>query len=345
MIKYIGSKRLLVSLIVEIVDALPNVERVTDLFSGTSRVGMALKRSGRWVRSNDHNLYAHALATCHVAADADEYGAHALRLIQELETAPPIDGWFTETYCRQARFFHPDNGVKIEGIRTYLDTLDLEPTLRQIALVSLMEAADRVDSTTGVQMAFLKKWAPRALKPLAMRLPEMISGPSEATHLEAVEAAQLPADLVYLDPPYNQHAYHSNYHIWETLIRWDNPEVYGVARKRIDCKTRKNPFNSKPKIAEAMAQVIHACTAPYLLVSFNNEGYLHRTEIEEMLRKKGAVETFSVDHPRYVGAKIGIFNPQGERVGAVSHTKNKELLFVVAPEAKLLEPVREAMNQ
>ena len=111
MIKYIGSKRLLVSRIVEIVDALPNVERVTDLFSGTSRVGMAIKRSGRWVRSNDHNLYAHALATCHVAADADAYGSKALQLIEELKKTPSIDGWFTETYCRKARFFHPDNGV------------------------------------------------------------------------------------------------------------------------------------------------------------------------------------------------------------------------------------------
>ena len=155
----------------------------------------------------------------------------------------------------------------------------------------------------------------------------------------------IPADLVYLDPPYNQHAYHSNYHIWETLIRWDEPEVYGVAQKRMDCKTRKNPFNSKRKIAEAMTEVIDACTSPYLLVSFNNEGYLHRTEIEEMLSKKGVIETFSIDHPRYVGAKIGIFNPKGERVGAVSHTKNKELLFVVAPHADLLVPVREAMNQ
>ena len=83
-----------------------------------------------------------------------------------------------------------------------------------------------------------------------------------------------------------------------------------------------------------MAQVIHACTAPYLLVSFN-EGYLHRTEIE-MLRKKGAAETFSVDHPRYVGAKIGI-SISRRTSRAVSHTEQGAA--VVAPEAKLLEPV------
>ena len=89
-------------------------------------------------------------------------------------------------------------------------------------------------------------------------------------------------------------------------------------------KHEKNPFNSKRKIAEAMTEVIDACTSPYLLVSFNNEGYLHRTEIEEMLSKKGVIETFSIDHPRYVGAKIGIFNPKANELErlAIRKTRN-----------------------
>ncbi len=343
MIKYIGSKRLLVSKIVEIIDALPEIEQVTDLFSGTSRVGMALKKSGRLVRANDHNHYAHMLGLCHVAADANHLTEPALDLIKELETAPPVDGWFTQTYCRDSRFFHPDNGVIIEGMRRHLDSLELEPTLRAIGLVSLMEAADRVDSTTGVQMAYLKKWAARALKPLSLRLPEMLPGKGEATQLDATEAATLPADLVYMDPPYNQHDYHSNYHLWETLIRWDEPEVYGVACKRIDCKTHKNPFNSKRKIATAMAAVVEACRAPYMVVSFNNEGFLGREQIESMLEKKGKIEVFSLDHPRYVGARIGIYNPKGKKVGKITHTRNKELLFVVAPDEADLDPVREIM--
>jgi len=344
MIKYIGSKRLLVSRIVEIIDALPDVKEVTDLFSGTSRVGMALKKSGRRVRANDHNHYAYMLGLCHVAADAERLTKPALKLLEELKKAPSEDGWFTQNYCRQARYFHPDNGVRIEGIRNHLAKLDLDPLLYAIGMVALMEAADRVDSTTGVQMAYLKQWAPRALKPLNLRLPELLPGDGEATRLEAFEAAALPADLVYLDPPYNQHAYGGNYHLWDTLVLWDQPEVYGVARKRIDCKTRKSPFNSKRKISAAMAEVIEACTSPYLVLSFNNEGFLGREEIEEMLRAKGAVEVFALDHPRYVGARIGIYNPKGKKVGRISHTQNKELLFVVAPEDAQLDPVRAVMG-
>lgn len=343
MIKYIGSKRLLVSRIADIVNSFPDVTEVTDVFSGTSRVGMELKKSGYRVRANDHNHYAHMLGCCHVAADADRWTEPAQALLTELQAAPSVDDWFTRIYCRESRFFHPDNGVRIEGIRVALENMELDDTLRAIAMVALMEAADRVDSTTGVQMAYLKKWAPRALKPLTLRLPLLLPGEGAATRLDAADAAALPADLIYMDPPYNQHSYHSNYHIWETLTRWDSPEVYGVARKRIDCREKKNPFNSKRKITEAMARVIEACNAPFLVVSFNNEGFLPRESIEEMLKKKGTVEVFSLDHPRYVGSRIGIYNPKGEKVGRVTHTRNKELLFVVAPHESLLDPVREAM--
>ena len=100
-------------------------------------------------------------------------------------------------------------------------------------LTSLLEAADRVDSTTGLQMAYLKSWAPRSFASLELRLPEPVVGPAgSVTRLDAnALAAQLEVDLVYVDPPYNQHSYFSNYHVWETLVRWDAPEGYGIARR------------------------------------------------------------------------------------------------------------------
>ena len=49
----------------------------------------------------------------------------------------------------------------------------------------------------------------------------------------------------------NQHSYRGNYHIWETLVRWDKPEVYGTACKRVDCRSYQSPFNSKRRFREA----------------------------------------------------------------------------------------------
>ena len=156
--------------------------------------------------------------------------------------------------------------------------------------------------------------------------------------MEAQQAAQtIKADLAYLDPPYNQHKYLGNYHIWESLVLWDKPEVYGIACKRVDCRTRKSIFNSKPQFHNAMKDVVNALNSSYLVVSFNNEGYITRQDMEEMLSNKGVVQTLTVDYKRYVGAQIGIHNQKGQRVGEVSHLENKEFIFVVTPEAINLE--------
>lgn len=331
MIKYLGSKRALLDRIVEAVRGrLPEGGRVCDLFSGSARVGHALKRDGFQVWSNDHNAYAHTLATAYVQADRNRWLEPATRVLADLAEVKPEAGWFTRTFCEEARFFHPDNGARIDAMRQRIATLSLEPELEAIALVSLMEAADRVDSTAGVHMAYMKRWAPRALKPLELRMPGLLPGAGRATCLDAVEAAaHVEADLVYLDPPYNQHSYLANYHCWESLVRWDKPEVYGVAQKRVDVRERKSAFNSRPRIGPALGAVVERLRAPNLIVSFNDEGYLSRDDLTDMLSARGHVQVIEIERPRYVGARIGIHNPKGEKVGAVGRLKNVERLFVV----------------
>jgi len=163
------------------------------------------------------------------------------------------------------------------------------------------------------------------------RKPGVADGPCRATHRDAVELApEVEADLVYLDPPYNQHSYLGNYHCWESLVLWDKPETYGIANKRIDVKTRKSAFNSKPGIAPALQAVIEGLKAPKLIVSFNDEGYLGRDQLVGMLSGRGEVQVIEIARPRYVGARIGIHNPKGEKVGAVGRLRNVEYLFVVS---------------
>lgn len=334
MIKYIGSKRRLVPVILEAVAGLTERGVVLDLFSGTSRVGHALKAAGHRVVANDHNAYAATLARCYVQSDVEEVGVRAQSLIDEFSRLEGRPGYFTETFCEKSRFFKPKNGARVDAIRDAIAAKHLEPELEAVLLVSLMEAADRVDSTTGVQMAYLKSWAPRADKDLELRLPALLpraaGGKGEAHELDAIEAAStLEGDVAYLDPPYNQHKYLGNYHVWETLVRWDAPEAYGVAMKRVDCRERRSAFNSKPAFAAAMAALIEVVRAPRLVVSFNDEGYIDREAMVALLSTRGDVQVYEHDYKRYVGAQIGIFSPSGEKVGKVGHLRNKELLFVV----------------
>lgn len=337
MIKYLGSKRTLVPAILEAVGAVGAGLTVLDLFSGTSRVGHALKRAGYRVIANDHNAYAATLARCYVQADAEDVRRDAETLIREFNQMPGEAGYFTQTFCQDSRFFMPANGRRIDAIREAIAQRSLDPELEAVMLVSLMEAADRVDSTTGLQMAYLKSWAPRAHKDLELRVPDVLpraqAGKGIAHQLDALDAAsRLNADIAYLDPPYNQHSYLGNYHIWESLIAWDKPRVYGVACKRTDVRTRKSPFNSRRSAHDAMRATLAALRTPVVIMSFNNEGYFTRQTMEAMLGELwgGAARVTTIEHDfkRYVGAQIGIHNQTGAKVGAVSHLRNTEYLFV-----------------
>jgi adenine-specific DNA-methyltransferase len=331
MIKYLGSKRTLLPPIVAAVQQVGG-GHVLDLFSGTARVGHALKAAGLQVTANDHNAYAATLARCYVETDLDQIIGME-RLIAELNALPGRAGYFTETFCHKSRFFKPHNGARIDAIRERIATLDLPPAWEAVALVALMEAADRVDSTTGVQMAYLKQWAPRALRDLELRVPAVLNraaaGKGQALHMDALDAAATACDVLYLDPPYNQHKYLGNYHIWESLVRWDKPEVYGIACKRVDVRTRGSAFNSRPRILEALRTVIARTPARAIVVSFSDEGYVTREQIVELLEARGPVAVHTHDYKRYVGAQIGIHNPAGEKVGTVGKLRNEEYLFVV----------------
>ena len=333
MIKYLGSKRRLIPSIIGAVASLPGARSVLDLFAGTSRVGLALKSAGYRVVANDHNAYAATLARCYVQADRERLLADAARLVAELNALPGSPGYFTDTFCERARYFQPKNGARVDAIREAIARKGLAPELEAVLLTSLMEAADRVDSTTGQQMAYLKEWAPRAHHDLALRVPDLVAraahGPGEAHQEDALVAAKREADVAYLDPPYNQHKYLGNYHVWESLVLWDKPAVYGTACKRVDCRTRSSDFNSRPRFVEAMRAVIERVRARWLVVSFSDEGYIAREAMEALLATRGPVRVIAHDYQRYVGAQIGIYNPAGEKVGRVGHLRNREFLFVV----------------
>ncbi len=337
MIKYLGSKRVLMPRIVEVVRALGSeVRTVLDLFSGTSRVGHALKREGYRVIANDHNAYAATLARCYVQAD-DELAGRAAEVLREMSALPSAPGYFTETFCERSRFFRPENGARVDAMREHIERAGYDAELKAVLLVALMEAADRVDSTTGVQMAYLKKWAPRAMKEIELRMPELIARPAhgkcEASQQDALQAATMhAADAVYLDPPYNQHSYLGNYHVWESLVRWDKPASYGVACKREDVRQRQSRFNSKRACAESLATVIANLRAPNVIVSFNDEGFVSLDDLRDMMAGRGHVLTLAFDFKRYVGAQIGIYNPSGLKVGTVGRLRNVEYMVIATRE-------------
>ena len=335
MIKYIGSKRRLVPVLGDLFSRLGATTAV-DLFTGTTRVAQEWKRRGAFVTAVDSARYSAVLGECYIATDAGQVDRAGLdEVISHLQSLPGIDGYVTETFSRTARYFQEANARRIDAIRDAIEAGWADHPWRPILLTSLLLAADRVDSTTGLQMAYLKEWSPRSYQPLELRLPDLLSGSGAAYRGDAVELVDRlsPVDLAYLDPPYNQHRYVGNYHVWETLVAWDSPDHYGVACKRVDVRdpVTSSVFNRRREAPDALARLVRAVRAEVVVISGSDEGWVTLDDLADMAGGRGAVEVLTFDSKRYVGAQIGIYNPTGKRVGQVGRTRNTEYLVVAGP--------------
>jgi len=353
MIKYIGSKRKLLPQVEAAVRSCidPNdcskPPVVADLFSGAGHVSRHLKSCGYRVYANDMQMYAMTITKAYLrssrgaAWDCDEL----IELMQEAAEKGDCSGeepYFVKAFCGPgdrlpAKFFQNKNGWKAHFMREVLESIPLTLNQKAMGITMLMEALDRVDNTTGVQMAYLKKWCKRSHNDLALRSLSIPDGPVGEAFTGRAEdffekwgSKLAPVDIAYLDPPYNQHNYRGNYHIWETLVRWDKPERYGKAQKRVDIKAAhtKSDFNSKRKAISAMEKLVASIRARFIVVSFSNEGFIPRHEMIRILSTRGEVFDQSHEYKRYVGAQIGIHNLKGEKVGEVSHLTNKEFIYI-----------------
>ncbi|MDQ1430342.1 MAG: adenine-specific DNA-methyltransferase [Actinomycetota bacterium] len=343
MIKYLGSKRRLVPVLSRLCEAA-GARTALDLFTGTTRVAQAFKQTGAHVTAVDTARYSEMFSRAYVATDAHAVDHRALAdAIAELNALPGEPGYFTDTFCVRSRFFQPENGARVDAVRAAIEREHAGTPWYPILLTSLVEAADRVDSTAGVQMAYVKQWAPRSFSPLTLRVPDLLPGPGRAIRGDALDLAATldPCDLAYLDPPYNQHRYFTNYHVWETLIAGDEPDHYGVACKRVDARddATKSEFNARRRMPDALRRVIADVQARVVVVSYNDESWVTAEELRDMCAVHGHVELLSFDSRRYVGAQIGIHNPQGERVGTVSHVRNREYLAVAGDRREVVRLV------
>jgi len=335
MIKYLGSKKRLVPVLGDLFQK-SGAETVLDLFTGTTRVAQEFKRRGGVVTAVDLSRYSKVFGDCWIATDSRSVEQQDLQnAVAYLNSLKGQAGYFTETFCIKSRFFQPHNGERVDVIRDALESEFKNSHLYPILLTSLILAADRVDSTTGVQMAYVKKWADRSFKQMELKIPELLSGGGTAIQGDAVALAPNlpPFDLAYLDPPYNQHRYFSNYHIWETLVAWDAPEHYGVACKRIDNRddSTKSRFNERKNMPSAFKEVVKALKSQVMVLSYNNESWVTDEDLLEMCSSYESVRLLAFDSKRYVGAQIGVFNPNGERVGEVSHLRNYEWIVIAGP--------------
>jgi adenine-specific DNA-methyltransferase len=356
-IKYTGSKREILPVLLELIKPL-NVKTVLDGFSGTTRVSQALKQAGYTVYANDIADWSKVFGECYLLNRKPV--SYYLPLIGRLNNLPGKYGWFSENYGGEPnggsatqkdgrkRIWQLHNTKKLDAIREEIDKIAKDEIEKSVLLTSLIIAMDKVDSSVGHQVSYLKKWAPRAYNTMKMEVPRLIidNKPHQVYQKDIFDLADdIEVDLAYYDPPYGSSnelmppsrvRYASYYHIWKTICLNDEPKLVGVANRREDVgdtisgsvfeEFRKNN-EGQYIVIEAIEKLIKDTPAKYVILSYNNNGRATFQAIKDILKNlKKKISIFEMDYKKNIMATITRTTNEwiNEKNGA-----NKEYLFII----------------
>jgi len=216
-----------------------------------------------------------------------------------------VEGYVYNTFTPAGgrKYFSEENGKKIDAIVDALSEWNLPEKDKTYLLGCLVESVSLISNTSGTYGAYNKKWDPRALNPLVLKNHFSLSVRGTAHRGDAVEIiGKTPHDILYLDPPYNKRQYGGYYHVLETIVRNDKPVVHGATGIR-DWKDTKSKFCNKDSAVEELRKILSLTSAKVVVMSYNNEGLLHKSEIEEILSTFGSVVCHEVAHTRYNSGK------------------------------------------
>lgn len=313
----------------EEIRSLEDVESVFDGFAGTTRVGQAARKSGLKVYSNDLSHYSFVFGKCFLESSLRDF-KEASRAIDHLNSLPNIEEGFITNYYSGGAFskgaknpimyWQRKNTLRADFIRNQIEYFK-GGNVYYILLTSLMLALDRVDNTVGVQQAFLKNsWCKRSYGDLILKLPEISKGPKGKTFRGDTNKVVLDinCDLAYYDPPYTSHNYASYYHIWNTIVLNDNPDVSGIVNRRVGIKSSN--YNKKAKALSSFDDLISNTTAKYVLLSYNNEGIIKYNDLLRLCQKYGRVDIKEIDYKRHIMSQL---------IGEPGNTLNKEYLVLI----------------
>ena len=115
-------------------------------------------------------------------------------------------------------------------------------------------------------------------------------------------AGKIAGDILYLDPPYNQRQYATNYHMLETIAKYDNPKIHGKTGLR-EYQNQKSLYCSKPQAIKAFKDLILQAKAKYIFLSYNNEGIMSVDDIKKIMSLRGKYGYFTKKYNRFKADK------------------------------------------
>lgn len=339
---YIGNKRKLLSLIWEAVLQTGIKEGIfADLFSGSGVVSRLAKKNGFQIFSNDWEPYSYFYNLAYIEQNkfpSFENLGGLQEAYKHLNNLEGVHGYISEFYCpwddnnpdieKERMFYTHKNGMKIDAMREEIYRWEKEKKINEyektILLSSFIYSASYVSNTSGVFKGFHNGWGGktgtalyRILSNIELIPPVLFDNHKEnkVYKMDSQEFAQklsseMKLDIAYLDPPYNQHPYGSNYHILNTIALWDKPEINksilvdgkktNKSAIRTDWKTeRRSAYNYKADAIKAFENLIKTINANFILISYSTDGNMDLKEMLEVLAANGGLSMVTKSYKRY----------------------------------------------
>jgi adenine-specific DNA-methyltransferase len=336
LITYIGNKRSLLDFIGQ---ALGRVKKrlgkdklnILDAFSGSGVVSRYFKSHAALLISNDLEDYATASARCFLSNPSEVDCVAIEEAVAELNrrvvTQSFAEGFIETLYAPRDEtritpqdrvFYTRDNACRLDRYRQLIDTIP--PDYRNLLLGPLLSAASVHANTAGVFKGFYKDRrtgigqfggtgrdaVSRITGEIRLQAPVLSRFDCDTLVFQR-DANRLATtlrgiDLAYIDPPYNQHPYGSNYFMLNLLVRYERPDeiskVSGIPKD-----WRRSGYNVKGRSLSLLTELLQSLDARFLLISFNNEGFIGRDEMLAMLGEIGNVETLEAKHNAFRGSR------------------------------------------
>jgi adenine-specific DNA-methyltransferase len=335
LITYIGSKRALLDFIGEGIGKVQkklgkNKLRMLDAFSGTGIVARYFKQFSELLIVNDLEKYSTITNGCYLSNE-DELNMERLRnfyreITEGLKgqlTRGIISGLYAPLDDKNIRenervFYTSRNAMYIDTARQLIEKI---PEAEQrYFLAPLLSQASIHANTSGVFKGFYKnretgigQFGGRN-KDALLRITGEIELPFPVfsnfnceTVIRNGDTNEIikdlsEVDLAYLDPPYNQHPYGSNYFMLNLIVDYKNP--VGVSKDSGITKVwNRSMYNRQNKALESLAKLVAGIKAKYVMISFNSEGFIGIEEMRKTLGKAGKVEVLETKYNTFRGSR------------------------------------------
>jgi len=336
--RYIGNKENILENIYSILQS-NNVSGKTffDFFAGTTNVGRFFKSKKYQIFSSDILYLSYCLQKAYIEnneeqkfenlinnlpkQNSENLFQNPLEIVESyLTSLEGVEGFIYKNYTpsgtkelQQPRmYFIDENGKKIDAIRQQIENWKNEDLISEseyfILLTCLIETIGFYSNIAGVYAAFHKHWDFRALRPLELRTIQFVdNGKKNIVYNDDSMNLldKIDVDILYLDPPYNERQYAPNYHILETIAKYDEPQLRGVTGMR-DYSSQKSRFCNSTTALEDLDEIAKTAKYKFLVLSYNSEGIMPSEKIIETLKQYGSVKLEQFENARFKSNNNGL---------------------------------------